>query len=54
MKKLTEMVSEVSDKVHTIPQAKTAKEAAEFLIGKKRIVILTGAGINVASGIPNA
>jgi NAD-dependent SIR2 family protein deacetylase len=30
----------------------TAKEAASLLVGKKKILILTGAGVSVASGIP--
>ena len=47
------MISEAPNDLVT-PQAKTSQEAAEFMIGKKRIVLMTGAGINVASGIPNA
>lgn len=33
-------------------QVATAEEAATHMIGRKRIAILTGAGISVASGIP--
>ena len=35
------------------PRFKTSKEAAKILLGKKRIVFLTGAGINKSIGIPN-
>jgi NAD-dependent SIR2 family protein deacetylase len=28
------------------------KEAAKFLVGKKHIMLVTGAGISAASGIP--
>lgn len=34
------------------PQAVTPKEAAKFLVGKKKIMIVTGAGLSAASGIP--
>ena len=34
------------------PRVMTAREAAKFLIGRKKITILTGAGISAASGIP--
>ena len=30
----------------------TAEEAAEYLIGRKKITVMTGAGISAASGIP--
>jgi len=30
----------------------TGVQAAQFLNGKKKIVIMTGAGISAASGIP--
>jgi len=30
----------------------TPKQAAKFLLGRKRICVLTGAGISAASGIP--
>ena len=32
---------------------KTSRGAAEIMIGKKRIVLITGAGINISAGIPN-
>ena len=53
MKHLMNMISVAHPNSQVTPQAKTASEAAEFLVGKKRIVLLTGAGINVESGIPN-
>ena len=34
------------------PQDCTPEEAAKFMVGKKRIMVLTGAGISAASGIP--
>ena len=34
------------------PQQVTAEEAAEYLIGRKKVTIMTGAGISAASGIP--
>ena len=34
------------------PCIATATEAAKYLIGKKHIAILTGAGLSAASGIP--
>lgn len=34
------------------PAKVTGKEAAKFLLGKKNVMILTGAGISAASGIP--
>ena len=34
------------------PVKMTAKEAASLLKGKKKILILTGAGVSAASGIP--
>ncbi|CDW75458.1 silent information regulator protein sir2 [Stylonychia lemnae] len=34
------------------PQVITAKDAAKHMIGKKNILILTGAGLSAASGIP--
>ena len=34
------------------PKVCNAKEAAQYLIGKKKVAILTGAGISAASGIP--
>ena len=30
----------------------SAEDAAQYLVGKKRILILTGAGLSAASGIP--
>ncbi|TNV72520.1 hypothetical protein FGO68_gene9628 [Halteria grandinella] len=34
------------------PSNATAKEAAQYIVGKKNIMILTGAGLSAASGIP--
>ena len=34
------------------PRQMTAKKAAKLLLGKKKITLLTGAGISAASGIP--
>lgn len=34
------------------PVQTSAKDAAKHMVGKKRIVILTGAGISASSGIP--
>lgn len=34
------------------PKKMTAKEAAAEIVGKKKIVVLTGAGLSAASGIP--
>ena len=34
------------------PQEMTAKQAAQLMVGKKKITILTGAGISAPSGIP--
>ena len=34
------------------PTIESPKDAAKHLIGKKKIVILTGAGLSAASGIP--
>ena len=33
-------------------QIASAEEAAKYLVGKKRVLILTGAGLSAASGIP--
>ena len=30
----------------------TSREAAKYLVGKKKVAILTGAGISAASGVP--
>ena len=34
------------------PEQISAKNAAKHMVGKKKIAILTGAGISAASGIP--
>ena len=34
------------------PKVCTPKQAALYMIGKKKIAVLTGAGISAASGIP--
>ncbi len=34
------------------PQRVGPKEAAKFLVGKKNVMIITGAGLSAASGIP--
>ena len=34
------------------PQKVSAEEAAKYLVGKKNIMIITGAGLSAASGIP--
>ena len=34
------------------PVVCSAEEAAQYMVGKKKIAILTGAGISAASGIP--
>ena len=34
------------------PKLTTPKEAAQYMVGKKNVVILTGAGLSAASGIP--
>lgn len=34
------------------PRNVTPEEAATFLVGKKNILVLTGAGVSAASGIP--
>ena len=34
------------------PKKLSPEEAAKLLVGKKRIAIITGAGISAASGIP--
>ena len=34
------------------PKVCTAKQAAQYMVGRKKITILTGAGISAASGIP--
>ena len=34
------------------PQVCTPEEAAKFMVGRKRITIMTGAGVSAASGIP--
>ena len=34
------------------PKLCTPKEAAQYMVGKKNIVIVTGAGLSAASGIP--
>ena len=34
------------------PQILSGKEAAQHMVGKKNIMILTGAGLSAASGIP--
>jgi len=35
-----------------MPQEVSAKDAAKYLVGKKNIMIVTGAGLSAASGIP--
>ena len=40
------------DKYENNPQVLSAKEAATYMIDKKKIAVLTGAGISAASGIP--
>jgi len=39
-------------KLSAKPQNVSPKKAAEFMVGKKNIMVLTGAGISAASGIP--
>ena len=34
------------------PRIVSSKDAAKFMVGKKNIMILTGAGLSAASGIP--
>ncbi len=34
------------------PIVMSAKDAAKYMLGKKHIMILTGAGLSAASGIP--
>lgn len=40
------------DKYEIKPKVQSAKEAAQHLLGKKKVCILTGAGLSAASGIP--
>ena len=44
-------VSSSSEEVKE-PQDCTPEEAAHYLMGKKKVTILTGGGISVASGVP--
>ena len=40
------------DVIEEEPFECTSREAAKYLIGKKKVAILTGAGISDASGVP--
>ena len=44
--------SKYKDQYMRQPERCTPEEAAQHMIGKKNIVILTGAGLSAASGIP--
>ena len=46
------MYKEAHEYENTMKKDATPQEAAKQLVGKKKICILTGAGISAASGIP--
>jgi NAD-dependent SIR2 family protein deacetylase len=39
-------------KLESEPVSVSAKQAAQYMVGKKRLLVITGAGISAASGIP--